>query len=332
MSQDPSSSSSELDFRAAVLSGLSGGRSLRESSVSSEESADSGDARRRVPEVVSVAPPTILARSAPRAQPGAWSAAVRPAAAAAAVAQPPPSAAAAGRGLRSIVVRPGMARAGSPPAPPPPQSPGRARGLLSVMVAPASARFRNLKQGQSSRPQQPPQQPSRQVVDAEGWQVVRRKKEKVKSPSPPRRPVPRDLNGVCFNCLERGHVRAACRPPSHRRASVAASLVTVLRTAPSVGAGPGLVAASPLRRSRVGARSRGANPDVALCRALLRQPRGDGLSRRPARRPRSAPGDQHPQEALPSTRPSRSRPRLARLPGRLASSSRRGARSRAAPP
>lgn len=121
-------------------------------------------------------------------------------------------------------------------------------------------------------------------------------------------------------------------PPPPRRASVAASLVTVLRTAPSVGAGPGLVAASPLRQSRVGARSRGANPDVALRRALLRQPRGDGLSRRPARRPRSAPGDQHPQEALPSTRPSRSRPRLARLPGRLASSSRRGARSRAAPP
>uniref|UniRef100_A0A0D3G0H8 CCHC-type domain-containing protein n=1 Tax=Oryza barthii TaxID=65489 RepID=A0A0D3G0H8_9ORYZ len=208
-----------MDFRAAVLSGLSGGRSLRDSSVSSEESVDSGSSQ-RAPRAAEDRLPAAGARA------GAWADSVRLAAVAAAAAQPPAQslgAVAGGEGqrLRSVVVRPpAVAAEPSCPASRPASQPaeqGRGKGILSVVVAPPSAKFRNLERGQSSRnpvpPPQPPSAPARPDTDPLGWQVVRRKKSKNKSASPPRRPVPKDLNGVCFNCLERGHVRAECRAP-----------------------------------------------------------------------------------------------------------------------
>ncbi|BAS98561.1 Os06g0609001 [Oryza sativa Japonica Group] len=114
MSQVSSSSSSEMDFRAAVLSGFSGGRDLRESSVSSEDSVDSDSSP------VSGAPASA-SPSPPRARPRDWSAAVGPAAAAAAMAEPsqqrPATVASVGvrHTLRSVVVRPPEQASSRPP-------------------------------------------------------------------------------------------------------------------------------------------------------------------------------------------------------------------------
>ncbi|XP_052143091.1 uncharacterized protein LOC127762659 [Oryza glaberrima] len=153
---------------------MSSGRGCRASSVSSEESVDSGSLPvNRSPEVVVDSQPSPVASPPARPQPRAWAAAVRPAAAAAAVARPPQRAAEGG-GLRSVVVRPTEA------VPPPPNRiapPGKGKGLLSVVVAPAS-RFRNLEQGQSSRQAHPP--PPRSLprraanADDDGWETAGR--------------------------------------------------------------------------------------------------------------------------------------------------------------
>jgi hypothetical protein len=76
-----------------------------------------------------------------------------------------------------------------------PRSPSRPDHLLSSpLVAPRSA----------------------SLVDTDGWEEVRRCRScrEDRPARPPSRPVPADLVGRCFNCLETGHVAAACRNPS----------------------------------------------------------------------------------------------------------------------
>ncbi|CAN6233316.1 unnamed protein product [Urochloa humidicola] len=53
----------------------------------------------------------------------------------------------------------------------------------------------------------------RNVVPEDGWEEVRRRQRRRRDARPARptpRPVPADLVGKCFNCLESGHVAAAC--------------------------------------------------------------------------------------------------------------------------
>lgn len=54
---------------------------------------------------------------------------------------------------------------------------------------------------------------SQPVVDKDGWQKVmnRRSRRRVKMERRPRREVPQDLRGWCFNCFASSHLAAACR-------------------------------------------------------------------------------------------------------------------------
>lgn len=79
---------------------------------------------------------------------------------------------------------------------------------------------------QSSLP--PPQQPPRlrlrseihRVEDAaaevDGWRVVARRRSRRRGEAQQKRPqrIPAAMDGRCFNCLEKGHWKAACREPT----------------------------------------------------------------------------------------------------------------------
>lgn len=97
------------------------------------------------------------------------------------------------RSFREVVVASLASKAPTPPSPVPAQAP-RPRILLRSEVA---------------RPQQP-----KRVPDADGWmrKESRATRRKLYRPQPrPRRLVPADLRGLCFNCFSPAHRAAQCR-------------------------------------------------------------------------------------------------------------------------
>jgi hypothetical protein len=65
-------------------------------------------------------------------------------------------------------------------------------------------------------PSGPSSQPLQGDARNDGWRVVQRRKNWLclRRPPPPRQPIPTDLVGRCFNCLQPDHVTVVYTFPS----------------------------------------------------------------------------------------------------------------------